>query len=229
MELKAEFPDFAAPQLLSCFDVGTDAGCAQLREAQLTQILRQMQWSVLEEAECLQQYRQEYNKVVARAAKEKLGNADAWGRCMRDAPECKQLWKLLMIVLSLLVTETDCERNFAWDKRNGAFDRGNLASVTRSQCLKVRLDGLNLDELIDREGKPGEIVPRNNFLQWVQKRYVKKFGSKKMGNVARRKDAGKKLVRKRKRGGRETVTHFQFKRRQVMGRVSCAPPELAEG
>ena len=218
LTLKAEFPDFATPQLMSCLQLRTDLSAAR-RADNVTHILRQMQWPLDAEGRCLQQYRAAYGQAVARAAQGKQSDIDVWAQIITDEPDNKDLNRFLMIVLGLLVVETECERNFASDQKSHSADRGHAAPITRKQTMKVRLDGPPLHELIDEEPSGRAVSPLTNFFHCIQKRYTKRFGSKRLSTVRIRCDVGKQVKKKLKRHGKKTATGFRFERRKSLGHV----------
>ena len=193
--LKAEFPDFATPQLVSCLQLRTNMQAEQ-RAQNLKLIIRQMQWPLDAEGRCLEQYRATYHEAAAKRTECKLSDIDVWAQVIADKPHNKDLNRFLMIVLSLLVTESECERNFASDNQSHSADRGNVAPTTRKHTMKVRLDGLPLYDLIEEESNSSSVTPLNNLFHCIQMRYVKKFGSKKLTTVATRCDVGKKVKKK---------------------------------
>ena len=113
------------------------------------------------------------------------------------------------MALGFLISESACERNFSLDELQCEGRRTSLAPSTRFSGLKIMVDGPPLSRL-DAD------CP--SFWRKVQDRYVQKHGSKVFsGPMKRRKDAGQSRAgKKRQREGKETVTAFLAKRRQVV-------------
>ena len=89
----------------------------------------------------------------------------------------------MRIAAGFLFSETECERNFAVERRQ--FDhRPKLSESAREDGLKIMVDGL-----------PIERVQRSNrFWLLVQERYAKLFGMRVLRDVKQRKDTGKPLA-----------------------------------
>ncbi|MCP4243102.1 MAG: hypothetical protein GY772_21320, partial [bacterium] len=121
------------------------------------------------------------------------------------------LLQILRIIRSFLLTETECERDFARERQQCA-NRPALSPESRFAGLKVMLDGLPLDKLVDaRSGRP--VGP---FWGRVQDRYAEKYGAKCLHALTPRRDSGTKEEEgKRKRAGRQTITAFKAKRARL--------------
>ena len=109
---------------------------------------------------------------------------------------------------SFLISETECERTFAQERRQ--FDnRPRLSPEMRFAGLKVMVDGMPLSEL-QRDGEPV-----GTFWQCVQERYAQRFGSKPLRTMARRSDTGVRRARSEVSPGTDgkiTMTALQRQR-----------------
>ena len=89
------------------------------------------------------------------------------------------------MVIGFLLTETECERNFARE-RNQHAGRPRLGMEGRRSGLKVMLDGLALDRL-QCDG-----FPVGRFWHRVQDKYAQLFGTRILHTFKRREDKGKR-------------------------------------
>lgn len=212
MKLKAEFPGFATQALFRCMQLDS-TGTSPERVVALRHLLRSMQKSAAWETTCVAQYIECY-PVALKWKKEAspVSSAtyrNAWAYVATSRPQNMELVGFVRFVLAFLLTETECERNFA-EERRAYSGRPRLLAGAREAGLKCMLDGLPLARLVDER----TATPIGSFLSRIQNRYVSMFGAKRMGTVRQRRDAGKPLARRRAkpRNGKDTVTTFRANR-----------------
>ena len=120
------------------------------------------------------------------------------------------------MILGFLLTETECERNFAEERR--AYEgRPRLQVETRFHGLKVMLDGLPFDRL----QQTGE--PVGDFWRKCQDRYADKFGTRRLGDRATRKDKSTTRATGGKVGGKRTVAGFKRERAEALHAQAIIP------
>ena len=112
--------------------------------------------------------------------------------------------------------ETECERNFA-EERRAHSGRPRLQPEARFHGLKVMLDGLSFDRL-QQDGEPA-----GNFFRKCQDWYAEKFGTRRLGDRAVRKDKGMTRSGGRKTCGEYTVTGFKRARAKALQEEAIIP------
>ena len=201
-----------------------------VRIAGLRRLVRYMQWSRGRESIVVAQYRAAFPVVLGyKESLQKLnpclGDKDAWAKYVCENPQVAELKEVVCLVLGFLLSETECERHFASEKRQFQ-NRPRLGSTTRFAGLKVMIDGLRFDELICND------QPVCCFWQRVQDQYAKMFGTKRLADVKVRKDKVEDGLAKvkaqpsnpRKRNGKDTVATFKRRRIDaVFGSASRLP------
>ena len=211
--LKAEFPECSIQAHFVCFE---------LKEPQvnhLVELLRIMGWDSARSALCLGQYKSVFPRAH-RCHKKEESILECWNRALKEASgPVEELADIVGFLTSFLISETECERTFAAERRQ--FDnRPKLSVQMRFAGLKVMVDGAPLHKL----QRNGELV--GNFWQSVQNRYAQQFGSKYLMNVKQRCDANVKRGPTEVRpgaGGKMTLTAVQRQRATAV----AAPISLA--
>ncbi len=195
--LRAEYPRFGVQRLFGCFLLEPPGdtrwrlapnpeGLAS-EEARVTDVrllCRYTQRSVQEEERCVAQYRRWFPLAMKTKRELGLSDRDTWAKLvLEQGARAAELKRLLLMMLGFLLTETECERNFALEKRaNEARPRSHVA--TRHQCLKIILDGLPCERIIVCNA---EVV--GDFWRRVQNKYAELYGTRQLGDVKQRKDA----------------------------------------
>ena len=219
--LKSEFPDCCLQAHFCCFELAEP----EPKAGRLAELLKVLGWSAARSAACVQQYKETFPR--ARQFRECEDTVlECWARAAHGGPvPAPELADIVGLSACFLVSETECERNFAAERRQ--FDhRPKLSPTMRFAGLKVMVDGVALQRLQMR----GE--PRGVFWALVQNRYAEAFGSRFLTHVRRRKDAGVKrkpgadAVSPSGAGGKSTMAAVQRRR----GEAARAPVTFgAEG
>lgn len=211
--LKGEFPDCSPQALCAAFKLDRPKS-----EPRLDEFLRLMNWSEDRRTAALTQYNLAWPKVQDRKrARPGMTDVEAWAaECAATSPP--ELSDIVAMLTAFLVSETECERSFAMERIQ--FEgRPRLSPAMRFSGLKVMVDGAPLDKM-QVDGRP---VGR--FWQRVQARYAARFGSRFLMNVKQRRRKELQTSGKRKRGGKETLTSIQMKRRRAVSASLRSGPE----
>ena len=132
-------------------------------------------------------------------------------------PSKRELRKLFGIVAGFLLTETECERNFAVERRQSS-GRPRMNPETRFTGLKIMVDGVPFSRL-QVDGRP-----INDFWQCCQDRCAQKFGTKRLGDTKTRSDAGKKhRTQKRRQDGKFTMASIRRDRSEALAAKPSIP------
>lgn len=165
--LKGEFPDFCAQAHFVCFALSAEQ---QPHTQRLRELLVLLGWPADRVARCTAQYVALRPRAVAiklRSAASQRPDSDCWSVALAEVSpsEYSELRDAVGILVSILVTETECERTFAVERKQ--FDhRPRLSARMRFAGLKVMVDGVPLARL-QQEGRP-----IGDFWQAVQRRYA---------------------------------------------------------
>ncbi len=214
--------------IVRCFFLD-EQGPTTLRVNLLKYLARVMQMSPATEATLAGEFVKLYPVALSKKNAEELSDLEAWlgvalvpastvlpgseGTALPGAGTVLPgpLPQILRIVRSFLLTETECERDFARE-RQLCSNRPALSPESRFAGLKVMLDGLPLEKLVDERSAR----PVGPFWSRVQDRYAERYGTKCLQGLTPRCDIGKKKGEGlRKRGGRETITAFKAKRARL--------------
>jgi hypothetical protein len=146
--IKGEFPDFCAQAHFACFRLH------QPQPHRLRELLVVLGWDGAKAARCVQQYNVVWPRAVAVKQQKQLPDSDCWvcafaEVCPREHTEIRDI---LGILVSFLVSETECERNFSVERRQFEH-RPRLSASLRSAGLKVMVDGAPLKDL-QHDGAP---------------------------------------------------------------------------
>jgi hypothetical protein len=132
-------------------------------------------------------------------------------------PSKRELRKLFGVVAGFLLTETECERNFAVERRQSS-GRPRMNPETRFTGLKIMVDGVPFSRL-QVDGRP-----TNDFWQCCQNRYAEKFGTKRLGDTKTRSDAGKQhRIQKRRHDGKFTMASIRRDRKEALAAQPSIP------
>ena len=213
--LKVEFPGCSIQAHFVCFELQEPQG-DHLRE-----LLRIMGWDAARSARCLAQYRSLFPHAQ-RFHRREESIPECWWQAIHDSQRSdpvEDLEDIVGFLTSFLISETECERTFAHERRQ--FDnRPRLSPEMRFAGLKVMVDGMPLSKL-QRDGEPV-----GTFWQCVQERYAQRFGSKPLRTMKRRSDAGVRRDLSEVRPGTDgkiTMTALQRQRgKAVTPRISFA-------
>ena len=214
--LESEFPSFSIQRLFSALELhGAVPEDPQIERLQ--QITKLLGWPEPMQNACVHEYRDAFAKAFQEKQRNKgLRDRDAWAKVVAVDKSKATLKKVVCMAIGFLITETECERNFAAERR--AHDgRPRLTPDTRFYGLKVMLDGLSFERL-QEDG-----VPVGDFWRKCQDRYAQKFGTRRMGDRAQRKDAGATRAGIRKRDGKDTVTAFKRARVEAISSQAVIP------
>lgn len=214
--LKAEFPPFCIQAKFSAFKLSSGPQPEKLRD-----LLRLLGWPSERAAACTAQYEAAWPHVVAAGASG-LSDTDAWDRSLGAVGPAEELFDACGILRAFLVSETECERSFA-SERKQFESRPRLSPQMRFAGLKCMVDGVALDHL-QREGRP---VGR--FWHEVQNCYAKKYGTRYLWSVRARKDRHVKRATTGRRGGKETMTSIQRKRAKAVSGLARPAPQNVFG
>ncbi len=226
--LRSEFPPSCIQRSFCCFAAQHGLAPTDRQEDQLRNVVRQMQWPIDRENRCVEQFKHRFAAVHSGMVHEKLPASEAWAREVMRHEADKELGHLIQLVWSALISETECERSFARDRAQLGIQRGRLSQQVRANCLKVMLDCPPLDTLVREGGQKEKMETQCNFFSRVQEIYAARVGTRRLTNVRARRDTGKRVSgRERKRGGLETTTSVQKKRRLEVR--SAAEPRGAPG
>lgn len=152
--LRGEIPKFGIQRLFSCLQLDrlsltrglarfasakslADADSEGVRRESVRLLCRHLKWTGAQEAACVTQYTEAYREAQAMKARTKEEDRDVWAQLLQEK---KQAWPLVKqivrMALGFLVTETECERSFAAEKRVKQ-GRPRLQTEARHTCLKV--------------------------------------------------------------------------------------------
>ena len=161
--IKGEFPDFCAQAHFVCFRLH------QPQPHRLQELLVVLGWDGGTAARCVQQYNAVWPRAIAVKQQKQLPDTDCWVCAFAEVCPCEhtELRDILGVVVSFLVSETECERNFSVERRQFEH-RPRLSASLRSAGLKVMVDGVPLKDL-QCDG-----VPRGDFFPVVQNRYAER-------------------------------------------------------
>ena len=206
--LKAEFPEFCIQAHFVCFRLDhPEAG-------HLHKLLAAMGFDETRAAACLAQYGEIFHRAK-RLRQHEDSDLECWARAAKEWQHpCEELEDILGILISFLVSETECERTFSHERRQ--FDnRPKLGPKMRFAGLKVMVDGVRLDRL----QQSGE--PTCNFWSSVQEQYASRFGSRFLMHIKQRKDRNTKRVAdgRRKAGAKQNFASVQRERAQAVNPV----------
>ena len=179
MYFKAEFPECSMQAQFVCFEL------QKPQKDHLRELLKMMGWDAARSARCLAQYKSLFPHAQ-RFHRRDDSILECWWQAIHDpqrSDPVEELQDIVGFLTSFLISETECERTFAHERRQ--FDnRPRLSPEMRFAGLKVMVDGMPLSEL-QRDGEPV-----GTFWQCVQERYAQRFGSKPLRTMARRSDTG---------------------------------------
>ena len=162
--LKGEFPDFCAQSHFVCFSLSTEATPGVLRG-----LLSIMGWETSKIERCVQQYSAVFQQVVSCKRRQgQVTDAACWHKVVGETTTHEELKEVVALMMSTLVTETECERAFAQERQQ--FDhRPRLSAEMRFAGLKVMVDGPPLSSLQEAG------VPVSDFFPSIQRRYAERF------------------------------------------------------
>ena len=206
--LNAEFPDFSVQRLFCAFEL-KDASPHPYQTECLQKIVDLLGWAQAERNACCHEFVDAFRKSYREKQGKGLCDRDAWAKVVAVDKTKVKMKLVICMVIGFLLTETECERNFAEERRAHA-GRPRLQPGTRFHGLKVMLDGLPFDRL----QQAGELV--GDFWRKCQDRYAEKFGTRRLGDRAVRKDKGTTRAGGRKSRGEYTVTGFKRARAKAV-------------
>ena len=218
--LNAEFPNFSVQRHFSAFELRGVTPTASQAEG-LQKIVDLLGWPQAERRACVLEFPDAFGKAYKeKQAKKKQGHdlsdRDAWAKVVAVDKSKATLKRVVCMILGFLLTETECERNFAEERR--AYEgRPRLQVETRFHGLKVMLDGLPFDRL----QQAGE--PVGDFWRKCQDRYADKFGTRRLGDRATRKDKSTTRATGGKVGGKRTVAGFKRERAEALHAQAIIP------
>ena len=213
--LNAEFPHFSVQRLFGAFELKGAAPHPDQRE-HLQKIVDLLGWSQADRHACCQEFPNAFEKAYKEKRGKGLCDRDAWAKVVAVDKSKVKMKSVICMVLGFLLTETECERNFA-EERRAHSGRPRLQPETRFHGLKVMLDGLPFDRL----QQAGE--PVGDFWRKCQDRYAEKFGTRRLGDRKERSDKGTARAGGRETCGEYTVTGFKRDRAKAIHEEAIIP------
>ena len=213
--LNAEFPNFSVQRLLSAFELNGDTPAPSQIE-RLRKIIDLLGWPLAERRACLHEFADAFKKAHKEKQAKGVCDRDAWAKVVAVDKSKATMKRLICMALGFLLTETECERNFA-EERRAHEGRPRLLPKTRFHGLKVMLDGLPFERL--QQG--GE--PVGDFWRKCQDRYAEKFGVRRLGDRETRKDKGTTRAGTPKTLAKRTVTGFKRERAKALHEETPIP------
>ena len=213
--LNAEFPHFSVQRLFGAFELKGAAPHPDQRE-NVQKIVDLLGWPQADRRACCQEFPDAFAKAYREKQAKELCDRDAWAKVVAVDKSKVKMKLVVCMVLGFLLTETECERNFA-EERRAHSGRPRLQPEARFHGLKVMLDGLPFDRL-QQDG-----VMVGDFFRKCQDRYAEKFGARRLGDRAVRKDKGMTRSGERKICGEYTVTGFKRARAKALHEEAIVP------
>jgi len=220
--IAAEFPHCAAQRCFGAFLLTPPSGgLAPPTEHMLNQVRLLGAYRQLSEAhvdELAAEYKKAYPSVAQRAHAQKLSDRDAWAQ-HAGLGGVSPLAELIYIMLGFIVSETQCERDFARDVASLNTRRLKMGGARRFHCIKIMADGLPLDLLVKGSEPVGRLWTR------AQNMYAKMHGTRKIVSMRPREDRGIKRTKPATRAGKDMVATFKRQRAKAMqDAVGGVPP-----
>ena len=175
-------------------------------------LARYLQWEKGREDDLVAEFNEAGARAVAHKEKSVSGHLDAWMAVVEKHREWPNLLEVLLSLHCLLITETQCERDFSKDCWATGSQRNKLSPLHRWCNLKIIADGAPLSYLCKGD------TPIGPFFKRAQDVYASRFGTRALVRMKRRSDGGKKKSKKQlnKRAGKPTVVSLKRKRAEEM-------------
>ena len=163
--LRGQLPDFCAQAHFACFKLG------EQQPQRLRELLTILGWTDDKANRCVKQYVTLWPHAKAIKREGQLPDSESWAAAIAKevSPSLfEELRDVLGVLVSFLISETECERNFAVERKQ--FDhRPRLSPEMRFNGLKVMVDGVPLASLQCGDGQP-----LGDFFPVVQSRYAER-------------------------------------------------------
>ena len=175
-------------------------------------LARYLQWERGREDDLVAEFNEARAGAVAHKEKSVSGHLDAWMAVVEKHPEWANLLEMLLFLHCVLITETQCERDFSKDCQSTGSSRNSLTPLHRWCNMKIIADGAPLSYLCKGD------TPIGPFFKRAQDMYASRFGTRALVRMKRRSDCGKKKSKKQlnKRAGKPTVGSLKRKRAEEM-------------
>ena len=214
--MRGQFPSFSTQALFRCLHLDGDAS----RAADLNKLLGIFGWDAERARACVMEYEFAWPRAVTAKRRDSLDDRDAWATIVSEVhPQLagENLKRVVCIMLSFLVSETEAERSFSLERLQTSR-RPKLGGQSRFAGLKIMCDGLPFSDLVDPAGNP-----LSNFWDLVQERYAQTHGTRCFRtDLTVRKDKGCQWAKGRLRKGKETLTSVKRARVQVVSSAVVA-------
>ena len=175
-------------------------------------LARYLQWEKGREDDLVAEFNEAGARAVAHKEKWVRGHLDAWMAVVEKHREWPNLLEVLLSLHCLLITETQCERDFSKDCWATGSQRNKLSPLHRWCNLKIIADGPPLSYLCNGD------TPIGAFFKRAQDMYASRFGTRALVRMKRRSDCGIKKSTKQldKRAGKQSVGSLKRKRAEEM-------------
>ena len=178
-------------------------------------LARLMKWEQPQEDALVAELNEAIGKAMTYQKKWDSSHLAAWDAAVEagtNSGEWAVLREMVLFLHCFLISETQCERDFAKDVISTSAQRNRLSPKHRFNNIKMIADGPPVSYISQGDR------PIGKFLERAQNAYAQLFGTRRLSRHKKRRDIGQshstKRKRKRERKGNTDGNGFQARARQ---------------